>query len=322
MTIKFEQPLPTPDTLKNFCKEHPDLVRDKSDWELEENKGLHVIKYKPKTMYKNLWSECPEVLLNARGLVTDNDYNILSAPFPKTFNLEELSREDRPQLNDTVYVTKKINGFMGCVKTLTPEEYSFRVLPSTTGSLESDYVSYIKESLSTDQLFRYHHDEPDDTYIFEICHNKDPHVVQEVFGAYYLARRNVYSGTVTPYEDTLVKMTWGDVLNVLPHSKQEGYMIYHGGDSKCFKVKSPFYQLTKLLGRASVEKLEQLFGEDTYKSEWDKLLQKEQFKNYKPLQGVLEKLKKFDFYKIFERLDEQTRFAFIRDTINIITEEE
>ncbi|NBU99435.1 MAG: hypothetical protein EBS19_14710 [Spirochaetia bacterium] len=49
---------------------------------------LTIWNYSEKVQYENLWDE---ITLMCRGLVTDNDGNIIARPFKKFFNIDGIS---------------------------------------------------------------------------------------------------------------------------------------------------------------------------------------------------------------------------------------
>jgi T4 RnlA family RNA ligase len=78
---------------------------------------LTIWNYTPKTQYDNLWDE---VTLMCRGLVTDNDGNIVARPFKKFFNIEEGKHistkefEVFEKMDGSLGIMFKYNGLMVC----------------------------------------------------------------------------------------------------------------------------------------------------------------------------------------------------------------
>ena len=78
---------------------------------------LTIWNYTPKVQYENLWDE---VTLMCRGLVTDNDGNIVARPFKKFFNIEEGKHtptkefEVFEKMDGSLGIMFKYNGFMVC----------------------------------------------------------------------------------------------------------------------------------------------------------------------------------------------------------------
>ena len=69
---------------------------------------LSIYNYSRECQYNGKWDN---ITLNCRGLVLDNDGNVIAKPFPKFFNYEELKPEDIPNENFEVY--EKMDGSLG-----------------------------------------------------------------------------------------------------------------------------------------------------------------------------------------------------------------
>jgi hypothetical protein len=178
-----------------------------------------------------------------------------------------------------VKVVEKKNGFFAACSL-----YKGEVLISTTGSLDSSFVQYAKEMLNLDavrdSLVALEHEMGwKGTMMFEICHPKDPHIVEEEFGAYLIGFRLHGSGVLVP-EEILDRMsfasnsvygegtvlrpnhfyaTFKTVLKKLKTCEKEGYMVYKKGSNKALKLKSPHYLSKKFLMRMGAGKLKTMF---------------------------------------------------------------
>lgn len=69
---------------------------------------LSIYNYSRTCQYGGLWDE---ITLNCRGLVLDNEGNVIAKPFPKFFNMEELSDSEIP--NESFEVFEKMDGSLG-----------------------------------------------------------------------------------------------------------------------------------------------------------------------------------------------------------------
>jgi RNA ligase len=69
---------------------------------------LSIYNYSRECQYDGKWDG---ITLNCRGLVLDNNGNVIAKPFPKFFNYEELKQEDIPNENFEVY--EKMDGSLG-----------------------------------------------------------------------------------------------------------------------------------------------------------------------------------------------------------------
>ena len=161
--------------LKHFVENNPRLVTRKESTRFP---GLFVLKYARRVFYDACWKISP-LLNELRGLVVDVDYNIVCRPFTKIFNYTEEGAGKTWTDSTMVLVSKKLNGFMAGVTNVNGT-----MIVSTTGSLDSDFVSmateYLKDIKISD-LVKHH------TYMFEICHPNDPHIIEEKVGAHFLA---------------------------------------------------------------------------------------------------------------------------------------
>ena len=82
---------------------------------------LSIYNYSRTCQYDRLWDD---VTLNCRGLVLDDEGNVIAKPFPKFFNMEELSDSEIPK--EAFEVFEKMDGSLGIFfyykKELTLEE--------------------------------------------------------------------------------------------------------------------------------------------------------------------------------------------------------
>jgi hypothetical protein len=238
--------------------------------------GLRVVKYKNKVFYDDLWNDD---LIHLRGLVIDDDYNVVSFPFTKVFNhTEKLGKRLLPKSNDElVTIERKVNGFMAALSF-----YKGEPIVSTTGTVNSDFARMARESLEQcgiiEDMARHVNDCSDiqytSTLIFEIVHPDDPHIIEEQAGVYLIGwrQRSVLDTfqMLKPYEldiafDRLEKLTalkrfkselttWGEVKERLKTCQHEGFMVHYNGN--VFKMKSPFYLTAKFLARLGRAKIE------------------------------------------------------------------
>ena len=116
---------------------------------------LTIWNYSEKVQFENLWDE---VTLMCRGLVTDNEGNMVAVPFQKFFNIEE--GKFTPTENFEVY--EKMDGSLGIVFW-----YQGQWVVATRGSFTSDQAIKAREILkkyNTDIMFRHL------TFCFEIIY--------------------------------------------------------------------------------------------------------------------------------------------------------
>lgn len=227
--------------------------------------GLFVMKYAKKVFFDSLWNT-DSALLEARGHVEDAKGNIVIRPFTKIFNRFENGTDiDR---DETVVAIRKVNGFMAAA-TYVPAVGE--VVVSTTGSLDSDFVGYAEKYMTDDVkkkiAMHYQMTGKSRTWLFEICHPDDPHIVPEKEGAYLIGMRDV--SDETPYFSTAAKeeeldhyakiagvmrpqwqvINFGFVAKAAKICKHEGYVVYGQESKTALKIKSPYYLTLKLCAR-------------------------------------------------------------------------
>jgi len=252
------------DRIKIFVESHPELVNVKT-W--DSFPGLRMLKYKNKVFYKNLWT--PEIC-ECRGTVIDDDWNIVSRPFTKIFNYNEPNASKFSD-DEVVTVSRKINGFMGAITVRNG-----KLLFSTTGSLDSPFTERLRES-----FYRYCTDIDyfkkfcnGGTLSVEVVRKDDPHIISESPGIYLLSyRRNVWeTRNHTVFESDLDYVaamcgfkrpewditTFGQIKEELKECSHEGFVVWNR--HKETKMKSPYYLITKFLGRVNINKVDNMFN--------------------------------------------------------------
>lgn len=239
-----------------------DLIRRQ---ESSRYPGLFVKKYTKRVFFDNLWSKNSE-LMEARGHVEDARGNIVVRPFTKIFNRGENGTDiDR---DEQVVAIRKVNGFMAAATYVASVN---DVVVSTTGSLDSDFVKYAEQYINatvkyaikshyvlTGKLY---------TWMFEICHPSDPHIVPEKAGAYLIGKRRV--DLAKPYFSTpeqeaeldhhanavgIMRPDWGvfrfsDVVDESKRCQHEGFVVYGQTSNTALKIKSPYYLVLKACAR-------------------------------------------------------------------------
>lgn len=248
--------------LKNFVLNNPRLVTRK---ESARYPGLFVLKYTRRVFFDNLWDQ-HEMLKHCRGLVVDADFSVVQLPFEKIFNYQENDAGLNWNPRTFVGVTRKVNGFMASVGV-----YGGKLLISTTGSLDSDFVGYAEAYLKNIDPSKLN---PHATYMFEICHPDDPHIIPEKHGAYLLAIimygseyysfdsvliqvENEYStiqhignfADIEEWNNPLPIMRFEDAVKMARDASHEGYVICNLNNNERIKIKSKAYLFQKLVAR-------------------------------------------------------------------------
>lgn len=244
--------------LKQYVMDNPRLVKAR---ESSKYPSLYVLKYSKHVFFKNSWNDYLE---ECRGVVVDKDFNLISYPFTKIYNYGIESRAPKIKADTKVTAYRKVNGFMGAISW-----YNKDLLISTTGSLDSDYVEMIRELIN--KMYNYQDwclvfsrtDMENMTFMFEVCHKNDPHIIPEKEGLYLLGyRENSWHSKVNPNSFVLRELatelgcytpecivTNMEQLQILTKEcKHEGYVLYTD-DGISTKIKSPYYLINKWVAR-------------------------------------------------------------------------
>lgn len=148
-------------------------VLDSVNWTQRDN--LLLVKYAKSyflTGWHNLLGVC-------RGKVVDlNTYSIVSYPFDKFFNLNEVAETKVDRVNDLlsnaeyVSITEKADG-----STIIVSKVNDEFLINTNGSFDSDQALIAKNLIDAKYGVFKSNASDDMTYIFELIHPQDPHVL-------------------------------------------------------------------------------------------------------------------------------------------------
>jgi len=251
---------------KEYKKEILQYGRD-GKLEIKEYGRFKTINYSRITQYQSDWDV---ITLNCRGLIVDENWNVVGRSFPKFFNHNEKENLniDLDSLDDVI-IQEKLDGSLGL---LFYDEVDNIWRISTKGSLESDQCKWAmnwynsnKELFSDFKDKRY-------TYLFEIIYEENKIVCSyEKEGLYFLtAIRNV-DGREEIYADykryPLKPMTYTlEQFNSMFHNQDaidsifEGFVIRYSEDGVNYKRIKFKYELYVRLHRLK---------EATYKSMYD-----------------------------------------------------
>lgn len=98
---------------------------------------LRILNYSRKTQFEKYWNE---MTLLCRGLIIDDDYNVVAWGFPKFFNYEQHAPEEIPNLPFEAF--EKMDGSLGIAF-----RYEGDWIVATRGSFESEQAIKAKELL-------------------------------------------------------------------------------------------------------------------------------------------------------------------------------
>lgn len=106
---------------------------------------LKIFNYTPKAQYYNEWNEITRM---CRGLILDNDYNIIIKCPPKFFNLGEPFAADIDLLN--ARISEKLDGYYISIKV----DSDYGLIVTSRGSFDNKYVSAAKQFLTDDIILQ------------------------------------------------------------------------------------------------------------------------------------------------------------------------
>jgi RNA ligase len=116
---------------------------------------LTIWNYTPEVQYGQLWDE---ITLQCRGLIVDNEGNVVARPFKKFFNTEEGKHTPTPEFE----VFEKMDGSLG-ILFYYQKEWVF----ATRGSFTSDQSKKAYELL---EKYPIENLDKKNTYLFEIIY--------------------------------------------------------------------------------------------------------------------------------------------------------
>lgn len=136
--------------------------------------SYRILNYSELAAYSRTWDE---VTLQCRGLIVDDQNEVIARPFPKFFNDGEHDGDRLPQLDLSapVEVTDKLDGSLGI---LYPNEGEWAI--ATRGSFESDQAKWATRHYE-DEYADHFTPQPGYTYLFEIIYKANRIVVDYDF---------------------------------------------------------------------------------------------------------------------------------------------
>jgi len=255
---------------------------------------LSIWNYTPEVQYGQLWDE---ITLQCRGLVTDNEGNVVARPFKKFFNIEEGKHTPTEEFE----VFEKMDGSLGIVF-----KYNGEVIYATRGSFTSDQAkwmaNYGKEHNFQNMLVEGH------TYLFEIIYPENRIVVD--YGGQerlvLLGIINTETGEELSYDDIII-VPWDIVerydgikdyttLKNLVDNNAEGFVVrFSNGDR--MKIKGEEYlRLHKIMTNVSTTGVWELLSNGGDVNEFLKDVPDEFYKKVKDYADTLN----YGFYQVSE----------------------
>ena len=311
-------------------KKYIAATQDKRLWSARQSElypELRTYKYSKRVFFKADWDKA---LLEMRGLIMDDDLNIIVRPFKKVYNYSEFtSRKSLYPIDITddtpVLAVRKVNGFLGCCTYVDAHEsgasFNRRVIYSTTGSTDSRFAQMTREHCCKfEEIFKRY---PNKTFLFEITDESDPHIVEEELGETFIGLIDVKTGAqASEFEldkiaastagalkrpfykegEQYLKTSFAELKNIVKEAKFEGFMVYIPSQNDfCFKMKTPYYLVNKFFARSKNEALS---------GKLDKTKLDEEF------HPLVDHIKANE--REFKSLDEQGKLGFIKEFLEKI----
>lgn len=126
---------------------------------------ISIYNYSRNTQFENRWDD---ITKQCRGLVLDNEGNVIARAFPKFFNMEEHSLDEIP--NEPFDVFEKLDGSLGILF-----NYNGEWILATKGSFTSDQA---KKGMEMLKKYKYERLVTGFTYLFEIIYPENRIVCQ------------------------------------------------------------------------------------------------------------------------------------------------
>lgn len=223
---------------------------------------LYIYNYSDEVAFGGWWND---VTLNCRGLILDDEFNIVARPWAKFFNLGQ--RDNTIDFHAPVEVTDKLDGSLGI---LYPDGDGWAI--STRGSFESDQAIYATREIWKPRYNEYYDDLLEQDYmdkytlLFEIiipwnrivCNYGDMEdlvllgAVEKEYN-YYLGPREAAAmfAWPGPVAEVFEFKDFGDAISNWPVREGKEGVVVRSGD-KMVKIKQPEYlELHKLVTNAS-----------------------------------------------------------------------
>ena len=203
---------------------------------------LYIYNYTQNAQFERIWNE---VTLACRGLILDENENVVARPFPKFFNLGEMENQILPESTFEVY--DKMDGSMGILYWI--DEIPFM---ASRGSFASDQSDKANEMLHGKYRNSWSLLDKNKTYLFEIIYPENRIVLD--YGAseelVLLAIIDTQSGKEFPLEDIGFPVVEKydrikDILTLkeMDIANKEGFIIKYANN---FRVKIKFDEYLRL----------------------------------------------------------------------------
>lgn len=127
--------------------------------------GYKVINYTKSCTYDWVWND---TTTKCRGIIVDGDYNIISRPFPKFYNYEEIEDKSIIPTDEHFTVWEKLDGTLGILYWIGDTPYI-----ATKSSFDNEQALHATRILHTKYRNSWHILDKNITYLFEIIYPAD-----------------------------------------------------------------------------------------------------------------------------------------------------
>ena len=230
---------------------------------INQNGKYRILNYTESAQYEKIWNE---VTKQCRGLIIDEDWNVVARPFDKFFNYGELVT-DKFLMDHRVEVTDKMDGSLGIlfhtyadipvtdftlnnsVYYLLSQKSSWNV--ATKGSMVSDQACMMQDILN--DKYSHLNLNPDWTYMFEIIYPGNRIVLDygDTEDLFLLGARHNETGAVRsaeavtewtgPKTQIFAYKTLREALEAPPRPNAEGFVVYFPNLGHRVKIKQDDY---------------------------------------------------------------------------------
>lgn len=216
---------------------------------------IYILNYTPECQFGNHWDDVTE---QCRGLIVDNQGNIVARPFRKFFNLNTGYRPETHIENlpaSAPEVTDKLDGSLG-IFWVYEDDYGI----ATRGSFTSDQAKWATRWIKDQWWVRWITTDKSHTYLFEVLYPENRIVVKYDFSGLVLLSL-VDTATGAELKNFDLQWEFGDFFNTVmsfPFSgvnklkeeqrdNAEGYVLtWHSHDGPPFRVKVKFDEYLRL----------------------------------------------------------------------------
>ncbi len=231
------------------------------------NLPLEILNYTQRVQFDKLWDEYTKM---CRGLILDNEHNIVARPFPKFFNLGETPETMIQNLpNEIPQITEKYDGSLGI---LHFDNLGYPLI-ATRGAFESEQAIWATNFIRNKKILGEEYDNWDFkqnyTYLFEIVCPESKNVVdyKGFQGLVLLAVINNKDGREISHKEEaeIIDFPFAktydfedvshvvDYVNTINGTELEGFVCKYSNGLRVKIKSSDYMRLHKIISRFSIK---------------------------------------------------------------------